>query len=94
MRARDPERLASRPGPEQSRRVSATPRRAAISSSPAVGSSARISTALGDAFLRTDDVQAPVDAVGAVDVGKPRRPEHRGVPFGAAVPIAVRGRVL
>ncbi|CAN7697332.1 hypothetical protein LJR290_005707 [Variovorax sp. LjRoot290] len=44
-------------------------------------------------FLAADEVEAPVDAVGAIDVGAPRRPEHRGVALGRAAE-AVRGRVV
>ena len=41
-----PSAWQSLPGPEQSARGSSSPRRRRIASSPAVGSSARISTAL------------------------------------------------
>src|SRR5262249_55404782 len=32
------------------------------------------------AFLLTDEIHAPVDAVGAVDIGKARRAEHHLIP--------------
>src|SRR4029078_5814480 len=45
------------------------------------------------ALRLADEVEAPVDAVGAVDVRVAGRPEHHGVPLGAAAK-AVAGRVL
>ena len=56
----------------------------ASSSSPWSGSSARTSRALADALRPADEIQAPVDAIGAVHVGVPGRAEHRAVPRGAA----------
>src|SRR5262249_42539703 len=47
----------------------------------------------GDAFLIGHDVHAVVGAVGEVDVGVPRRPEHNPVAIGRAVP-GVRGRIV
>jgi len=47
----------------------------------------------GDVLSIADEVQAPVDAVRAVDVGMPGRPEHRRVPCGAAA-VAVCSRVV
>ena len=48
---------------------------------------------VGDAFGLADEVDAPVDAVRAVDVRVAGRAEHRGVPHGQAA-VAVCGRVL
>ena len=48
---------------------------------------------VGDALGLADEVDAPVDPVRAVDVGVPRRPEHRGVSRRQAA-VAVRRRVL
>ena len=48
----------------------------------------------GDPLLRADDVEAPVHAVRAVHVRMPSGEEHRRVPRGAPVPIAVPGRIL
>ena len=48
MRAGDAQRLASRPGPEQSSRSSDSPRRRRILARPSSGSIARISTALAE----------------------------------------------
>jgi hypothetical protein len=44
-------------------------------------------------IFAADQVQAPVDAVGAVDVGPADRPEHRRVAGGGAVE-GVRGGIL
>ena len=65
------------PGPEHSRRGSSSAAPLAIVSSPCVGSSARTSTASADPSSLADEVQAPVDPVGAVDVRVPGRAEHR-----------------
>ena len=46
----------------------------------------------GRALRLADEIQAPVDAVGAVHVGKAGRAEHHGVALGSA-PEAVRRRV-
>ena len=89
-----PSAWQSRPGPLQRSLGSSSPRRRAISSSPAVGSSARRRTGSGDALVAADDVHAPVDAVGAVDVDVAAAEEHRGIPRGAAVAIPVRGGIL
>jgi hypothetical protein len=43
--------------------------------------------------LLAHEVQTPVDAVRPVDVGMPRRAEHRGVALGPAT-VPVRGRIL
>src|SRR4029079_8703776 len=49
---------------------------------------------LGASLLRADEVEAPVDAVRAIDVGVAGRPEHRGG-AGCPPPEAVaRGIVL
>src|SRR5438874_2972588 len=48
---------------------------------------------VGDALGLADEVDAPMDPVGAVDVGVAGWAEHRSVPGGAAA-VAVRGRVL
>jgi hypothetical protein len=44
-------------------------------------------------LLLANEVETPVDAVRAVDVGVPGRPEHRGVPLGSP-PVAVSGGIL
>src|ERR1043165_9263148 len=44
------------------------------------------------AFRFADEVEAPVNAIGAVYVGKARRPEHHGIALGASAE-AVRGRI-
>ena len=78
-----------RPGPEQRSRGSSTPRRRRISSSPRVGLERAHEHRARGPFRLADEVQAPVHAVGAVDVGVAGRAEHRGVPGGAAA-VAVR----
>ena len=88
-----PSAWQSRPGPEQRSRSAVEPRRSRIRSSPASGSSARTSAASGVPFARADEVQAPVDAVGAVDVRVPGRAEHRPV-AGRRPAVAVAGGVL
>jgi hypothetical protein len=61
----------------------ARPRRRRMSGRPAFGSSA----------LRfADKVQAPVDAVGSIDISIAGRPEHDGVPRGRTAKT-VRGRI-
>ena len=82
VRVGDAERLVSRPGPEHNSRSSARPRRRRIAARPSVGSSARISTALAEPFALADEIDAPVDAVGAIDIGIARRAEHHGVALG------------
>ena len=88
-------RAPGRAGPGPSRAAAGRRARGARASrsSPCVGSSARISTALGDALFLADEVEAPVDPVRAVDVGVAGRAEHRRVPLGAAA-VAVARRVL
>ena len=81
------------PGPEQSSRSASRPRRSRIRSRPASGSSARTSTASARPFGAADEVQAPVDAVGAVDVRMARRPEHGAVAGGLAAEAVARGVV-
>ena len=93
-RASRPSAWQSRPGPEQRRRGSATPRRARISSSPCGRLERANEDGARDAFLSADEVQAPVDAVGAVDVGVAAGQEHRGVPLRAPVAEAVRGGIV
>ncbi len=70
---RHAERLAepARPGAEE--RGSSTPRRSRISSSPSRRLERAHEHGARDAFVPTNDVQAPVDAVRAVDVGVRRR---------------------
>ena len=46
-----------------------------------------------DSLRLADEVEAPVHAVGAVDVRATRRAEHRRVAIGAAA-VAVRGRIF
>ena len=69
-----------RPGPRQRSSSASRPRRSRIVSRPAVGSSARTSTASPAPSSRAaDDVEHPVDAVAAVDVEAPGRAEHARV---------------
>src|SRR5712691_3530494 len=48
----------------------------------------------GDAFRLADEIEAPVDAVGAVDIGVTGRTEHHRVARGAAVEGMRRGVAL
>ena len=85
MLARHAERLAepARPGAEQARvveRRGAPASRRAPASARARGSAPRSATP----SVVADEVQAPVDPVGAVDVGVAGRQEHRRVARGAA----------
>ena len=76
-----PSAWQSRPGPRAEQTIGDR-RRAARASrrDRAVGSSARTQDGGGHALLLADEVQAPVDAVRAVDVRVAARQEHRAVP--------------
>ena len=78
------------PGRSRAARARAATR---IASIPCVGSSERTSTAAPTPGRPADDVDAPVDPVGAVHVEPPRRAEHRGVPGGHAPERVRRGVV-
>ena len=93
MLAGDAERLAeaSRPGCEQPNVVEPAPLAHELE---AVGRLERPDQhRCGAPFLLADEVQAPVDPVGAVDVRVPGRSEHRRVARRAAAE-AVRGGIL
>ena len=87
-----PSASQSRPGPAASSRTSSRRRRWRIRSRPV----RRLQRAQQDrrrrALLLADEVEAPVDPVGAVDVRVPRRAEHDGVPRCRAAE-GVAGRV-
>ena len=93
MLARDAERLAEppRPGAEQPRVVEPAP--LAHRLEPVRRLERPHEHGARDALVLADEVQAPVDAVGAVDVRVPGRAEHRGVARGTAA-VAVARRVL
>ena len=59
---------------------------------PAIGSSAD-QHGVGDAFAFAHEVQAPVNAVGAVDIGVARPAEHHGIAHGLPAK-AMRRRIL
>ena len=88
-----PSAWQSRPGPEQSRRAASTPRRSRI----ALDARRRLEGADQHpgavAGRRADEVEAPVDAVRAIDVGAAGRPEHHGVARRVAAE-AVRRRIV
>ena len=94
MLARDAERLAQPPRARgRAARASSSPRRRRICSRPSRRLERADQHRGGAPLLLADEVQAPVDPVGAVDVRVPGRPEHRGVPRCAAA-VAVRRRIL
>ena len=91
-----PSAWVSFPGPEQSSRSGTGPRRSRISSTPSIGSSARINT---PAAIRrfADGVQQRVDPIGAVHVGDPGPAEQqpvalRSAPRTNARPVLTGGR--
>ena len=86
-----PRACASRAGPLQSRRGSATPRRATISLTPLFRSDGSQKNACARALRFAGDVGAEVHAVGEVHVQVPGRSEEHGVSRRlAAVPVAAR----
>ena len=88
-----PSAWQSFPGPEQSARTSSTPRRLRWRSNPSRRLQRPDQHSLRYAFLAADEIQAPVDAVRAVDVRVPGRAEHRRVPRRAPA-IGMTGRIL
>ena len=80
------------PGPAQRRRRSSSPRRSRISLEPVRRLERPDQHGARDSLPAAHEVEAPVDAVGAVDVGVAAGEEHRRVARGAAVAEAVRRR--
>src|SRR5258708_36840089 len=81
-----------RPGPAHSKRSFATPRRRRIAGEALRGRERADEHRAGTALRLAYEVEAPVHAVGAVDIGVARRTEHHAVALGAAAE-RMRGRI-
>ena len=74
-----PSASQSLPGPEHNARSSCRPRRRRIAGMPWVGCNRADQDRAGRTLLFADEIDAPMDAVGTIDVGEAGRAEHHHV---------------